>query len=101
ALQAMFDLVSVANKAIEEKNLSTANAAEVLEAMNEFDKILGVLAHEKVALTDAQKALVEKRQEARKNKDWKTADEIRKELGAQGILLEDAQGGGVRMKKKQ
>lgn len=101
ALQAMFDLVSAANKAIEEKKLSTSNAKEVLAAMKEFDRILGILAHEKVALTDAQKALVEKRQEARKNKDWKTADEIRKQLDAEGIILEDAEGGGFRAKKKQ
>ncbi len=101
ALQSMFDLVSAANKAMEEKAFGTANANEVLAAMNEFDKILGVLAHEKIALTDAQKELVEKRQEARKNKDWKTADEIRKQLDAQGIVLEDAESGGVRVKKKQ
>jgi len=101
ALQAMFDIVSATNKAIEEKKLSNANAAEVLAAMIEFDKVLGVLAEEKLALTDAQKALVEKRQMARKSKDWKTADEIRKQLEAQGIILEDAEGGQVRVKKKQ
>ncbi len=100
ALAAMFALVSETNKAIEEKKLSTADAKEVLAAMNEFDKILGVLAHEKVELTPEQKALVQKRQEARKNKDWKTADEIRKKLEAEGIMLEDAEDGGVRVKKK-
>ena len=34
-------------------------------------------------------ALVEKRQEARKNKDWATADKIRDELKAKGIILKD------------
>jgi len=100
ALAAMFDIVSAANKAIEEKKLSTSNAKEVLAVMKEIDKILGVLAHEKIALTATQKSLVEKRQEARKNKDWKTADELRKQLESQGIVLEDAEGGGVRVKRK-
>ncbi len=34
-------------------------------------------------------ALIEKRQEARKNKDFATADKIRDDLKAQGIILKD------------
>lgn len=35
-------------------------------------------------------ALIEKRAEAKKNKDWATADAIRNELKARGIVLEDS-----------
>lgn len=101
ALAAMFELVSAANKAMEEKKFSTGNAKEVLAAMMELDNVLGVLAHEKVKLTDEQEALLKKRQEARKSRDWKTADEIRKQLEAEGIVLEDTEDGGVRVKRKQ
>jgi len=33
--------------------------------------------------------LIERRQKARKEKDWKTADEIRDKLKEMGIILED------------
>ena len=61
-----------------------------------------VLRHIPVEITDTAglrdaddeiEALIEKRQEARKNRDFATADAIRDELKAQGIILEDtAQG---------
>ena len=38
-------------------------------------------------------ALIEERAAARKNKDWAKADEIRRALAAQGVLLEDGPGG--------
>lgn len=44
----------------------------------------------------SEEALLEKisqRQEARNNKDWATSDEIRDELAAKGIILEDKQDG--------
>jgi cysteinyl-tRNA synthetase len=37
--------------------------------------------------------LIQQRLEARKNKDWATADRIRNELKEQGIVLEDTAGG--------
>ncbi len=42
--------------------------------------------------------LVEKREKARKNKDWKTADEIRDQLKEMDIILEDTVD-GIRWKK--
>ena len=36
---------------------------------------------------------IEKRQNARKIKDWETADRIRKELEEKGIILEDKKDG--------
>lgn len=38
---------------------------------------------------------INKRQEARKNKDWAMADNIRKELEAKGVIIEDKPGGTV------
>jgi cysteinyl-tRNA synthetase len=37
--------------------------------------------------------LILKREEARKAKDWKTADEIRQQLKAMGISIEDTSQG--------
>ena len=38
-------------------------------------------------------ALIEARREARRNKDFKRSDEIRDELAAAGVVLEDKPGG--------
>jgi cysteinyl-tRNA synthetase len=42
--------------------------------------------------------LIEKRQQARKDKDYSLADKIRDELKEKGIILEDTSG-GVKWKK--
>jgi len=43
--------------------------------------------------------LIEKRERARADKDFKKSDEIRKELADKGVLLEDIPGGGTRWKQ--
>ena len=56
-----------------------------------FDKVLGVIGEEEEAeeLPEEIMKLIRKREEARKRKDWKTADEIREKLREMGIILED------------
>ena len=41
------------------------------------------------SLDDEIEALIQQRNDARKNKNWAEADRIRDELKAQGIVLED------------
>jgi len=76
------------------------NNKEKYELIKEFDKILGLNLdiEEKIELSDEQKKLIEQREEARKRKDWKTADEIRNKLKEQGIILEDTEK-GVKLKR--
>jgi len=60
-----------------------------------FDKVLGVIGKVEAgaALPEEAAVLIGKREEARKSKDWKTADAIRQQLKAMGIVIEDtAQG---------
>ena len=56
--------------------------------------VLGLPLDDEAGLLDEDvEALIEERLEARRNRDFKRSDEIRDELKAQGILLEDtAQG---------
>ena len=56
----------------------------------ELCTVLGLLQQETEEGVDpAVQALVDERQEARKNKDYARADEIRDQLAAQGIILKD------------
>ena len=74
---------------------------EKIELIKDFDKVLGLdlLKEERVEVSKEVKELVDKREEARKKKDWKTADSIRKKVLEKGFVLEDTKE-GVRVKKK-
>ncbi len=74
------------------------NDATKKHVIAEFDKVLGLnLAAEnqngEEDLDAEIEALIQKRQEARKNKDWATADQIRDELAARNIKLIDTPDG--------
>jgi cysteinyl-tRNA synthetase len=67
-----------------------------------FDKVLGFIGEVKKEekLSEEAKKLILKREEARKAEDWKTADEMRKQLKNMGIVVEDtAQGVKWRIEK--
>ena len=58
---------------------------------DEFMEILGfrITVRTQSNLTDEEVLLINEREKARKNKDWATADKIRKELQEKGIIIED------------
>jgi cysteinyl-tRNA synthetase len=93
ALSAIFELVRETNKAKDEGEASQENIKEIHGLMKEFDSVLGILEEKKDELPVELKELLEKREQARGEKDFKTADEIREELFDRGVVLEDAEGG--------
>lgn len=90
AISAVFELVRDINTNIIGENASK-DMAEF--AANLFDELTGVLGlvynRNKESLDSEIEALIEARQNARKEKNWAEADRIRDELKAQGIILED------------
>ena len=61
--------------------------------------VLGIIAEKEEEILDSDiEKLIEERQQARKDKNFKRADEIRDELLAKGIILEDTRE-GVKWKK--
>jgi cysteinyl-tRNA synthetase len=99
ALAAMHELVRATNKAVDDGTASEKNLKEIHSTITDFDKALGVLSHEKTDVPAEVSELVEKREAARKAKDFKTADAIRKEIAAKGWLLEDTPTGPRVLKK--
>jgi len=94
AFASIFDMVGEVNAAIEKEDLSAENAKAVYELMLKFDAVLGILTFkEKGVLSGDVEALIEEREKARKRKDFKHADEIRKRLEGMGIALEDTKEG--------
>jgi cysteinyl-tRNA synthetase len=91
ALAAIFEFVREVNNLIDGNMLSKEEAQEVYELMSGFDEVLGVIGEVKKEekLPKEAEELIRKREEARKAKDWKTADQIRIQLRTMGIIIED------------
>ena len=95
AISAIFDIVSASNKTIsKDGDNSKAVLESVLSAIHEIGDVLGLFEIKEETKSDAEiEALIEKRNEARKNKDWAEADRIRDELKARNIILKDTPAG--------
>lgn len=87
---AIFDLVKDINTSILDKDVSKNVCDTAAKVFDELCDVLGILYNRKSNDVDADiEALIEERQTARANKDWATADRIRDELKAKGIILKD------------
>ncbi len=95
ALAAIFDFVREVNSHLDNDMLSKDEAKSVYDVMLRFDKVLGVMGEieEKRKLPKDAEELIHKREEARRAKDWRTADEIRDRLRSMGIIIEDTSQG--------
>jgi cysteinyl-tRNA synthetase len=105
ALAAIFDLITGINKEIDSKSLTRDGAALVAQAMEEFDRVLGVLSLRQAedarppVPVDEIERLIAERKAARGRRDFAAADQIRVDLSDRGILLEDGPA-GTRWKRK-
>ena len=98
AISAVFNLVSLINQSVD-SNIAKADAAGAFSLLKELTGVLGLRVERKKEILDQDiEDMIEKRNEARKNKDFKTADEIRDRLKDMGIVLLDTKD-GVKWKK--
>ena len=102
ALASLFDFVRDINNLLAANLVSKAEAADVGGLMMSFDAVLGVIGKVEAeeALPSDIDALVQKREQARKAKNWKEADAIRTQLKGMGIVLEDT-AQGIRWHKEK
>ena len=89
AIAAVFELVRDINTVI----AAGANKATLELAAKAFDELTDVLGlvynRNKASLDDEVEELIAQRAQARKDKNWALADEIRDKIKAMGIVLED------------
>ena len=87
---AVFDLVKDINTKILDRSVSKNVCEIAAKVFDELCGVLGILYNRKSNDLDADiEELIAQRQEARANKDWATADKIRDDLKARGIILKD------------
>jgi cysteinyl-tRNA synthetase len=100
ALAAVHDLSREVNTALARRGLREENKREVIAAINRIDSVLNVFGDPQPQILDAEiQKLIDERQEARHRRDFDRGDEIRDQLAARGIVLEDTKD-GVRWKRK-
>ncbi|CAM4075745.1 cysteine--tRNA ligase [Mesobacillus thioparans] len=94
----LFDLSKLSNLYLMEKNTS----AEVIQSfINEFEALFGVLGlslKDEELLDEEIEAMIEKRTQARKERNFQLADEIRDQLKEMNIIIEDTPQ-GIRWKR--
>lgn len=86
---AVFEWVRDLNRRIGDNSLSPAEAAGALTIWEKMDSVLGAGAKAEAEAPPEIAALLESRQAARKEKNFKRADELRAELLAKGWAIED------------
>lgn len=102
ALAALFELVRKVNILCDEKKINKIQAEEIISLLKKFDTVLGVMHFEKSIdkISNELQMILNKRDEARRNKDWKLSDQLRDEILKKGYLIEDSPSGS-RLKKRE
>ena len=97
ALGAVFELVKDVNmNVLGKSNAGGKTLSDILDLFCELTGVLGILYEEKSTekiSTEEIEKLIEKRNNARKEKNWKLADEIRDELKSKNVIIEDTSNG--------
>jgi cysteinyl-tRNA synthetase len=99
AISVIFELIRDVNIKINESS-SKEIITFAMDLLRDLGSPLGILQNPVGGTLDEEiEALIQKRNEARKNRDFATADKIRNDLAAEGIILEDTPS-GVRWSRK-
>jgi len=88
AFAEFFRLVRLGNRASSER-VRVSVLKSVYDSIIEMGSIFGLELERKFELAEEERNLIEERDVARKNRDWKRADEIREKLREKGITLKD------------
>jgi cysteinyl-tRNA synthetase len=102
ALASIFEFLREINAKLDSFNVTSDDLKDIGAYFKKINELLGVLKFQKAEKSDADREideLVQKRIDAKKNKDFKTADALRDQLNQLGIIMEDTKV-GVKWKRK-
>ncbi len=99
ALGELFIWVNYLFVQLDGQTLPYCSAREALTALEKIDSILGVMKYSDDVVDNDINELIQERNNARAEKDWVKADEVRKKLDELGIILEDTPEGTIWKKK--
>lgn len=92
AIASLFEVIRYVNTNLT-KDVPKEILVYILDKLKKLSGVLGLLSKEEEILEEEILELIEKRNEARKNKDYALSDKIRDDLQERGIILEDTPDG--------
>ncbi len=92
-ITAVFELVREINTEMLDKNVSKGTLETLYKVFCELTDVLGIIYEKEEEIPAEILDLVQKRREARKNKDFALADSIRDEITAKGYIVEETRQG--------
>jgi cysteinyl-tRNA synthetase len=93
ALAALFRFTRRINRLMDKRGLSVTDKDEILKALGRIDSVLGIMDLKPGAVDADIQTLIDTRERARKDKDWETADRLRRQLKDAGIEIIDTRDG--------
>lgn len=96
ALASVFQLINKGNKLLDKNKLTPTDSKDILKFLKKIDEVFNFIfwgKREAPKIPSFIKKMVREREEARKRKDWKKADKIRKEIEKSGYKIEDTKQG--------
>jgi cysteinyl-tRNA synthetase len=100
ALSQLYEFMTISNRKISKHALGHTEAKEILESFEKMNKVFGLrFSENETEIPKDVKKLADDRSTARKNKDFKKADELRKEIEKMGFEIEDLED-SYKLKKK-
>ncbi len=100
-LAAVYDLVNLTNKNIDDLDFIYSAKSTIIELLDilGISLVLSIVLKDEIIIEDQIAVKVEERNQARKNKDFASADKIRRELEEKGFIVEDTED-GTKIRKK-
>jgi cysteinyl-tRNA synthetase len=96
ALAAVFQFMGSVNRIMDRQGLNEQDKNKIIEYLQDINSVLGVMDFEPEKPDRSVENLVARREEARKTKDWETADRIRRELKEKmGVEVLDSKDGPI------
>ncbi len=95
AFSTIFKFVRKVNKLVRDGRLDRSGAVSIIDALKKTDTVLHILNFAYDELTPELVALLNERADARRQKDWARADQIRDLLTEKGFIVKDTPSGSV------
>ncbi len=89
ALAAIFMMIKRMNRLISERALNQSDANKIMDVFKKINTVLNLFEFEKEVQDNDTQRLIEKRDQARQQRNWDLADQIREELIARGVRVRD------------
>jgi cysteinyl-tRNA synthetase len=93
ALGFLFESIRETNRAMDENNLDAASASAWLDWWKRINTILDLEAETEIPVPPEVAELAKKRDNARREKNWKQSDELRDRISGLGWEVRDAKDG--------